>query len=262
MAKKLCLALGSGGSRGIAHVGFLQALDENGIKPDYIVGCSMGAIVGACYAAGITPKEMKETVDSLKFKDIVDVHFFPFTKKGLLRSVKMRNKITSLLGHTSFEELKIPIACIAVDLVSGEVITLKDGDICEAVSASSSIPTVFRPVEIDGMELVDGGVLERVPVRVAKEEFKPDVIVAVDVLGKLREFKPLTGLLSLLLKVVEVNDCHQTKGYYKKYKPNLLIEPELGDMQEFKVERLDFAYEEGYKAGLKYVKKIKKLIKD
>ncbi len=261
MAKKLCLALGSGGSRGIAHVGFLQALDENGIKPDYIVGCSMGAVVGACYASGITPKEMKDTVDSLKFKDIVDVHFFPFTKKGLLRSVKMRNKITSLLGHTSFENLKIPFACIAVDLISGEVVTLKDGDICEAVSASSSIPTVFRPVEIDGMELVDGGVLERVPVRVAKE-FDADVVVAVDVLGKLREFKPITGLLSLLLKVVEVNDCYQTKNYYKKYKPNLLIEPELGDMIEYKVERLDFAYEQGYKAGLKYVKKIKKLLQD
>ena len=262
MAKKLCLALGSGGSRGIAHVGFLQALDENGIKPDCIVGCSMGAIVGACYAAGITPKQMKETVDSLKFKDIVDVHFFPFTKKGLLRSVKMRTKITSLLGDASFESLNIPFACIAVDLVKGEVVTLKDGDLSEAVSASSSIPTVFRPVEVGNMELVDGGVLERVPVRVAKEEFNPDVIVAVDVLGKLREFKPLTGLLSLLLKVVEVNDCQRTKRYFKKYKPNILIEPELGDMLEFKVERLDFAYDEGYKAGLKYVKKIKKLLQD
>ncbi len=262
MAKKLCLALGAGGSRGIAHVGFLQALDENGIKPDAIVGCSMGAVVGACYSAGITPKEMMETVDSLKFKDIVDIHLFPFTKKGLLRSAKMRKKINTLLGHTNFQDLKIPFACIAVDLVSGEVVTLKDGDICEAVSASSSIPTVFRPVEIGNMELIDGGVIERVPIRVGKEEFKADVIVAVDVLGELREYKPLNNLLSLLLKVIEVSDCHQARRYYKKYPPDLLIEPELGDMQQFKVENLDFAYEEGYKAGLKYIDKIKELLQD
>ena len=106
MAKKLCFALGSGGSRGIAHIGFLQAMDENGIKPDAIVGCSMGAIVGACYCAGITPMQMKETADSLKYKDIADIDFFPFSKKGLLRSVKMRNKITSLLGVSTFKELK------------------------------------------------------------------------------------------------------------------------------------------------------------
>ena len=261
MAKKLCFALGSGGSRGIAHIGFLQAMDENGIKPDAIVGCSMGAIVGACYCAGITPMQMKETADSLKYKDIADIDFFPFSKKGLLRSVKMRNKITSLLGVSTFKELKIPFACIAVDLVSGKVVTLKDGDLAEAVSASSSIPTVFRPVERDGMELIDGGVLERIPIKQAKK-FKPDVIVAVDVLGELQEYKPNNGLLQLLFKVIEVNDCYQTKEYLKKYKPDLLIFPELGDMQQFKVENLAFAYEQGYKAGIKYASEIKKLLQD
>ncbi len=260
MAKKLCFALGSGGARGIAHIGFLQAMEENGIKPDSIVGCSMGALVGACYCAGIPLKTLKETADSLKFKDIADFDFFPFTKKSLLRSVKMQTKISSLIGHTSFEELKIPFACIAADLVSGEVITLKDGDLSEAVRASSSIPTIFRPVEIGDYELVDGGVLERVPVKQA-QIFNPDVVVAVDVIGNLREYKPTKSLIQLLLKVIEVNDNYRTKEYSAKYKPDLLVMPELGDMSEFKVEKLPFAYEQGYKVGLENVDKIKKLLK-
>lgn len=258
MAKKICFVLGAGGARGIAHIGFLKAMDENKIKPSAIVGCSMGAIVGACYASGIKPEKMREVAEALKFKDIVD--FSIFSKKSLLRSIKMRNKIANLLQGKNFDDLKIPFACVAVDMVKGKSVTLKEGSLLDAVCASSAIPSVFRPVEIDNMELVDGCVLERVPVKVSKD-FGCDVVVAVDVLGKLPKYADTKNVFQHLLRTVDVNDAYHTEQYLKKYKPNILIRPDLKDMSQYKVENLSFAYEMGYKAGIENVEKIKEILK-
>lgn len=261
MSKKLCFVLGAGGARGIAHIGFLQAMEENGIKPDSIVGCSMGAVVGACYSIGIPPSELKKIAEELKFKDIVDLTFNIFSKKSILRSVKMRNKIAGLLENKTFSDTKIPFMCVAVDLVTGKSVGLKEGSLVDAVCASSAIPTIFRPVEKDGMDLIDGGILERVPVKYAKE-FKANAIVAVDVLGKLQKYNETRSVLGHFLRTLDVVDCHNTNNYLKKYKPDIVVYPKLEDMSQYKVERLDFAYEEGYKAGIKALPKIKKILEE
>ncbi len=261
MSKKLCFVLGAGGARGIAHIGFLQAMEENGIKPDSIVGCSMGAVVGACYSIGIPPLQLKNIADDLKFKDIVDLNLKIFSKKSILQSVKMRNKITQLLENKTFENTKIPFMCVAVDLVSGKSVGLKEGSLVDAVCASSAIPTIFRPVEKDGMDLVDGGILERVPTKYAKQ-FKADVIVAVDVLGKLPKYNETKNVLGHFLRTIDVADSHNTQKYLNENKPDLLVYPKLGNMSQYKVEKLDFAYEEGYKAGKKAIKKIKNFLEE
>lgn len=260
MSKKVCFVLGSGGSRGIAHIGFLQAMEENGIKPDCITGCSMGALVGACYASGLSPLELKGVAESLKFSDIADFELLPLSRKCILRSNKMRNKITSFIKVKTFEELEIPFACVATDVISGKAVTFKEGNLAEAVIASSSIPLIFKAVEKDGMELVDGGVLERVPVRLAKE-FGAEVTVAVDVLASKNEKSVTKNAFDLVARVVDINDANLTKRYLRTHKPSLYIVPELGNMSQYKVENLKFAYEQGYKAGIENVKKIKELIK-
>lgn len=258
---KICFVLGAGGARGIAHIGFLQAMEENGIIPDCIAGCSMGSVVGACYAKGIKPTKMMEIVDSLKLSDIADVSLFPFNKKSLLRSVKLRKKLESVIGEeTTFEQLEIPFECIAADIVSGEVVVLKEGSITEAIRASSAIPTVFHPVEKDGRVLVDGAILMPLPLNCVKD-FKADIVIAVDVLGDLKTYDSNKGLLSHLLRVVDVNSAYLSSAHVKSFKPNLVIKPNLEDMSQYKVERLNFAYERGYKAGLENAKKILKIIK-
>ncbi len=259
MSNKVCFVLGAGGARGVAHIGFLQAMEDNAIKPDCIVGCSMGAVVGACYSLGIPPSKMKEVAGELKFKDIVDLSLNIFSKKSILQSVKMRNKITSLLEKNTFSDTKIPFICVAVDLISGKTVALKEGLLVDAVCASSAIPTIFRPVEINGMDLVDGGILERVPVRYAKE-FKADTVIAVDVLGKLQPYTETKNVLGHFLRTLDVNDSYHTLKYLKKYEPDVLVYPKLKDMSQYKVERLEFAYEEGYKAGIKALPKIKEKI--
>lgn len=255
---KICFILGAGGARGIAHIGFLQAMEENGISPDFIAGCSMGSVVGACYAKGMKPKEMMEVVKSLKMSDIADASIFPFNKQSLLRSVKLRKKLEEVIGKTKFEELKIPFECIGADIISGEVVTFNSGDVIEAVHASSAIPGVFKPVEKDGMVLVDGGAFMPLPLNCVKH-FDADVVIVVDVLGELWEYKQ-KGLLSHVLRVVDANSYYLKKRQLRAYRHDILVTPELGDMSQFKVEKLNFAYEQGYIAGLKNLKKIEKII--
>lgn len=259
MKNKLCFVLGAGGARGIAHVGFLQAMEENGIIPDSIVGCSMGAVVGSCYAKGITPLEMKSIVGKLRAGHIIDFTINPVSKKALLASNKMQKVLKSLLGDVKFDELKIPFSCVATDIVSGEIVTLNKGLVEVCVRASSSIPIVFKPVEYEDKLLVDGGVVERVPVRVAKEN-KAEKIVAVDVLGCLKKFKQPKTIVSQALRVIDVCECNTAKNYFDNFKPDILIKPDLKDMSQFKVENLTFAYDVGYQTGLEYLDKIKKLI--
>lgn len=121
MSKTLGLALGAGGTRGIAHVGFLKALEEADIRPDYIAGSSMGSVVGACYSKGMTCDEMRDIAFELKTTDILDVSLIALAKLGLLKSVRVRKLISGFLEDCTFEQLHIPFCCVAVDLKTAEL---------------------------------------------------------------------------------------------------------------------------------------------
>ena len=166
MRKKLGFALGAGGSRGVAHIGFLKAMEEAGIKPDYITGTSMGAIIGACCAKGYSADFMLEEVKKLSLVDLLDFSFNPLMNAALLRAQKMHKKLAEYIDDDyTFNQLDIPFRCVAVDLVTGNPVVFKGEDkVCEAIVASSTIPGVFKPVEKDDMLLVDGGLKCRLPV--------------------------------------------------------------------------------------------------
>lgn len=255
---KTCFILGAGGARGVAHIGFLQAMDEVGIKPDFIAGCSMGAVIGACYASGMNPKELIKIADSVKSSQITDLSFFPFNKKGVLKSRKLRDRMEELLGNKAFSDLKIPFECLAGDLVSGELVVLKDGVVSEAVRASSAIPVVFRPVEIGEKVLVDGGIFMPLPL-ICNEDFKADVVIVVDVLGPISAYKRNRGLKAHGLRAVELNSAYLRREQLEKYPHDIVITPDLKNMSQYKVEDLHFAYEQGYKAGIENAERIKKL---
>ncbi len=256
---KTCFVLGAGGARGVAHVGFLKAMDECGIKPDFIAGCSMGSVIGGCYASGMKPDDMMAIVDSLKMNQLADASLFPFNKKSILKSSKLRKKLEELLGDRTFKDLQIPFECIAGDIVTGEVVVLKEGSVAEAVRASSAIPVVFRPVEKGDRVLVDGGIFMPLPLTCVKH-FNADAVIVVDVLGPLPEYQRNKGLLSHALRAVDANSAYLRRKQLRAHNHDLLICPELGDMSQFKVERLRFAYEQGYKAGIENADKIKAII--
>lgn len=258
--KSLGLALGGGGSRGIAHIGFLQALEEAAIFPAFISGCSMGAVVGAAYAAGLAPSEIQKAACALRFFDLVDITNKP---GGVLDTRKMRKLLSRYIGEQDFSELKIPFSCVAVDMIQQELVEFSSGNVVDAVVASSSIPSVFKPTEMDGMRLVDGGVLKRVPVDEVKR-MGADVVIAVDVLGQRSCKQRCPNALTVLTEVVDIMDNARTQAYKRRVRKqyDLWLEPDLGDMSQYAFKNLDFAYKQGYELGKKHINKIRLLLKE
>lgn len=261
MAKKLGFALGAGGSRGVAHVGFLKAMEEEGIVPDYISGCSMGSVVGACYALGMTPDQMMEEINKLKLIDIFDLSLNPLSNGALLRAKKMHKKLQTYLEDTTFEQLKIPFSCVATDIVESKLVTFGGNTkVVDAVVASSSIPGIFRPKVIKDSVFVDGGVMCRVPTQQVKD-MGADVVVAVDVLGKIRKIEKKMNMISIIFRVYDIMDCEASCTSKNANQPDLYLEPDLGDMVQYKFKGVKEAFETGYLLGKENASRIKELIK-
>ena len=264
MSKSLGLALGSGGARGVAHIGVLAALEEEGIIPDYIAGCSMGAVVGGCYAAGMSLDKIRDIALKLKPRNILDIGPSFFSRMSILRTNKVKNLLTYYLGDIKLENMQIPFKCVATDLYSGELYVFEKGSAAAAVQASSTIPGVFAPVKKQGMFLVDGGCLCRVPVKVVKE-MGAEVVVGVDVLANTSEpVEEITNIVSLLLRVFDLMDAQQTelRNRLDNALCDLYLRPEMKGMSQYQIKDLEKAYKEGYKLGKANVQKIKELTQD
>ena len=257
--KKLGFALGAGGSRGVAHIGFLQAMEEADIKPDYIAGCSMGSVVGGAYAAGMTVEQMRHAVYKLRLFDLIA----PTAQRGgIFEAKKIRRLLSRYLGDPDFSELQIPYRCIAADMIAQEVVEFSTGKVLDGIVASSSIPAIFTPTEKDGRRLVDGGILDRVPYRTVKK-MGADLVVAVDVLGWRDCSEKMPTTLGILLETVDMMDNARTK--MKKEMDidwyDFWIEPNLGNMSQYSFKDFKFAYQRGYEIGKEYAPKIKKAMK-
>lgn len=263
MSKKIGLALGSGGSRGVAHLGVLKALEEEGIVPDYITGCSMGSVIGAGYASGLSVEEMYRLVKKLKAIQLIDITAVPITRLALTRGNKMRNMLLSKLGETNFSDLKIPFRCVASDLYSGRLVTLSEGKVATAVAASSSMPTIFPPVKLDNRLLIDGGVLCRVPTEQCKE-MGADVVIAVDVLDNTGEsVGQVKNIVTMVMRIFDIMDYNASEMKKKLYgtKNELWLVPEMKGLSQYAVKDAEKAFDEGYAVTKSKIKEIKKFIK-
>lgn len=259
MSKKLGLALGAGGSRGVAHIGVLKALEEEGIAPSYISGCSMGAVVGACYANGMTCEKMLSVVSKLKAVNLIDLSAIPVSRLGLLKGNKMHNLLLSNIGDVTFDELKIPFSCVATDLYSGRLAVLSEGKVAPAVRASSSIPAIFRPVRLDDKLLIDGGVLCRVPTEQVRD-MGADVVLAVDVLGNTKEsVSEVKNMLSMVFRVYDIMDYNafSMKKKLTERGSDVWIEPEIVGLSQYAVKDMEKAYEAGYAAAKAAMQELK-----
>jgi len=167
--KKFALVLGSGAGRGLFQLGVIKSLEKHDLEPDIITGASIGAIVGAMYASGKNYQEIYEAVFEKKSKYGMLMSFFDLTffKGGVLSGRKFSKILSKWIKVKKIEDLEIPFGCLATDLVSGKIIDFTKGNLIRAVRASSSVPFMFKPVTIDKMLLVDGGVSDPVPVKLA-----------------------------------------------------------------------------------------------
>lgn len=207
MKQKISLVLSGGGARGIAHIGVIEELEKQGYEITSVVGTSMGALVGGVYALGKIDefKEWMFTLDKKKVFSLVD---FSFSTQGLIKGDKVLNTMKDFISDKNIEDLKIPFAAVAADLLNKEEIVFTQGSIYDAIRASISIPTVLTPVKTKNALLVDGGVLNNIPVTHAKR-FPDDILIAVNVNAHIPLEKPLVS-------VIETKNI-QTK-YLKKIK--------------------------------------------
>ncbi|MFZ5824494.1 MAG: patatin-like phospholipase family protein [Bacillota bacterium] len=171
------LALGGGVVRGMAHIGVLQVLTEQGIPIDIVAGTSVGSLIGAAYAGGMDMYELERLVPTLSWPKLVSPSW---PKNGMLNSTKLGRFLESLIGPKTIEELQVRYAAVAVDQATGDEVILRDGPLTTAVRASAAIPGLFQPIERDGRSLIDGGLVNNVPASVVRS-MGADVVIAVDV---------------------------------------------------------------------------------
>jgi len=179
--KKIGLALGGGAARGLAHVGVLEVLEKEGVPVDMIAGTSAGAAVGALYAQGKSASRIKELALDTGWRRMVSLIDLALPRSGFIEGTRIKNLLKSIMGDVSFNELKIPLSCVATDIRSGEEIVISDGSVLEGVRASISIPVIFTAVKWRGRYLVDGGLVNPVPVSTVRD-MGAELVIAVNVI--------------------------------------------------------------------------------
>jgi NTE family protein len=198
--RKLGLALGGGGARGLAHIGVLKVLEEEGLKADFVAGTSVGSLIGALYCCGYGWPELAELARSTDWSDLVA---FTVPRLGLVNARKLERLVERLTDRRSLEQLPIPFRAVAVDITRGEEVVLSSGPVSRAVRASASIPVIFEPARLGGRLLVDGGILDNVPTGVVRG-MGAEVVVAVNLSGEMSKSRPPENLVDVVIYSLEL----------------------------------------------------------
>ena len=235
---KIGLALGAGSARGIAHLGGIKVLEKYQVPIDFIAGSSMGALVGALYACGLKVDFLIKFAGELQAKSWIDLCM---PRTGLISGKKVETMLGMLTKNMRIEDLEIPFAAVATDIERGEAVVLNSGNVAAAVRASISIPVIFKPVRYQGRLLVDGGVIDRVPVT-AVREMGADVVIAVDV-NRFVTFQPVTNIIDVMLQTLDIMERKILDG--KVLDTEVLIRPKVGEISPAHFHRVDELVEQG-----------------
>ncbi len=275
-AETVALALSGGGARGFAHIGILQALEEEQIDPDLIVGCSMGAVIGGLYAAGYSADELKQMALStdwsslfldkparrnlfLAQKETTSRHIFALRFRGFAPEVPLAltngQKLSDLLFDLvqrapyrpwpSFDDLRIRFRAVATDLNSGKPVIFSQGDLSEAMRASISMPLVFAPYRMDTLALVDGGVIENIPVNTALQQ-GADFVIAVDLSSSFQRGEEVSAPWELADRVTTL--MHVERNEESRRKADLVVTPDIGKHRSAEFTGIDSLIQAGYAA--------------
>jgi NTE family protein len=238
------LALGGGAVLGAAHIGVLRALEEIDARPDYISGTSIGAMVAALYAFGISVDRIEQIAKNMSWLTITSLSI---SRYGLFSNDELGRIIRSEIGETEIQEADIPLAIIASDIAKGKKVTFTKGPLDLAVQASTCIPGIFIPVEYDDQILVDGGITENVPVSVL-QKFQASPIVGVD-LSAHRSYERPDDIIDVLINAIDLAIDRPTPAHQQV---DSWITPHLASYDRTDTERVSDIIEVGYTTTKKW----------
>lgn len=247
--RKVGLALGGGAVLGAAHIGVLKALKENEVSVACIAGTSVGAFVGAFCAFGMEWEKIDRIARNLKWLDVSRVSISQY---GMLSNRKLGEQIIEHIGDVSFDQAEIPLAIMATDISTGEKAVLREGSVVAAVMASTCIPGIFVPVEMNGRLLVDGGVVENVPITPLRK-MGADFIIGVDLNSERRDEKP-QNVVEVLMR--SFHYLRKSATRLQTEKADLLIQPDLSDFNMYDMDQANDLFEAGYLEAMKMLRKV------
>lgn len=241
-ANKIGLAFGGGGVLGAVHIGVLHALEEQDIHPACLAGSSIGALISALYAFDMSWQDIHTQTKKLDWLDVAEVKL---SRLGLLSNAGLKTFVDNTIGDVSFEQANIPLGITATDLTNGERIVLTQGNVASAIMASTCIPGVFEPVEIDGQLLVDGGIVENVPISLLTE-MGADFTIGVDLSLDHSAKKP-NNIVEVMMHALKFSMIAAAK--LQREDVNLCIAPDLSRFNMFDNKQFDDLVEVGYQAA-------------
>ena len=250
---KVGVALGGGSTLGLAHIGVLRALTESGIPVDYISGTSAGSLVAASFAFGMPLPQMIETSKTVTWKKLSR---FGYSKLGLNSNRPMGTFITDMLGDVNIEDAKIPLAIVATNIQTHDMVVLRTGSLHEAIRASTCIPGIFTPVEVDGAMLVDGGLTENVPLTALTQmgaTFRIGINLSANPVG----YTP-RNMLEVLSASFTILSRH--RDLHLAQHADVIIEPDLRPFDSTKFKNVEEIIEAGYAATREMVPRIQELL--
>ncbi|MFD3164427.1 patatin-like phospholipase family protein [Herpetosiphon sp. NSE202] len=270
MQRTIGLCLGGGGGKGSAHIGVLHELERVGIQPNMVAGTSIGAIIGAVVAAGYNARTIEQAFRSTPLRRILSLDPASW---GLIGSEKLAGVLSELLGDQLIEDLPIPYAAVAVDLVTGHEIVLQRGSLVEAALASAAVPGVFPPRRIDRYILADGGIRNNLPIDITRQ-LGAERVIAVNLIGEFDQFEvssaaqsslfswrrwvPLTQL-ALAERAIGIMVHQITLQRLRETPPDLLFSPDVNRMSMADLLHLDDGIQAGIACVADYYEELQQL---
>jgi NTE family protein len=257
---RVVLVLGGGGAKGLSHIGVLRVFEEEKIPVDEIIGVSVGALVGAVYAGGVTTNQLDVMASEIGWDKLSDVSSASMMRlvlnEELLSSSKMETYLNRYIGGKTFADLRIPFTCIATDIRNGEAVIFKEGPVAIAARASATFPAVFAPVDYRQRQLVDGGIVDNLPTDIVAKGTR-DVVVAIAPLRS-KDTLQRPSIFRSLVQTIEIQKNILTEQ--RKQNADFVIEPDVSGISTVDLGRSRESIEAGTLAAHRSALELKKLL--
>lgn len=247
MEKDIALVLSSGGARGLAHIGVIEELEAQGYRITSVAGCSMGALIAGVYAAGKL-KEFRQWMTTIDRKRMLELTDFSFSLNHLAKGNKIIKAIMEFVPDVPIEDLPIPYSAVATDWNTGREVVFRTGSLFEAIRASISLPSFYEPVRRDGMILIDGGVVNPLPLN-RVERHEGDLLVGVDVSGHDYESQSIShfNVYTLLSRVSSLMIRQNSLLMTELMKPDILVDIQMSEYGSFDYDKSEKLIDLGHR---------------